>query len=64
MGRKRSGKSASGMGMGPLLIVLFLFVVSLLVIVGGQGLIQLGVRIGIVVGLVGLMYVVWYQLAI
>jgi hypothetical protein len=62
MGRKKS--VSAGLGIGPLLILLFLFVASLLAIVAGQSLFQLGVRIGIVVALVALIYVVWYQLAI
>ena len=65
MVRRRSAKSPSaGLGVGPVLILVFLLVASLFAIIAGQSLFQLGVRIGIVVAFVTLIYGAWYQMAI
>jgi hypothetical protein len=60
---KRGRTSAAGMGLGPILIILFLLVASLYSVFLGRTLVQLGARVAIVAVIVGIMYLAWYELA-
>jgi hypothetical protein len=51
------------MGLGPLLILVFLLVASLYAISQGLSLSELGARIGVVSVITGLIYLAWYELA-
>jgi hypothetical protein len=62
--RRRTSRTAAGLGWGPTGIILFLLIASLYALSLGRSMIQLATRIAIVAVIVGLIYVVWYQLAI
>jgi hypothetical protein len=61
---RRRAATSGGLGWGPLGILLFLLIASLLAIAGGRDLIQLGTRVAIVAAFVGALYWVWRELAI
>lgn len=56
-------KGIGGMGIGPILIILFLLIASLYGISLGQTLTQLATRVAIVAVIVGILYLAWYELA-
>jgi hypothetical protein len=51
------------MGLGPVLIILFLLIASLWSVFLGRSLTQLGARLAIVAAIVGIIYLGWRQLA-
>lgn len=53
----------SGVGLGPVLIILFLLVASIYSISLGRSLSQLGARIAIVAAIVGIVYLAWVEVA-
>jgi hypothetical protein len=63
LGKRRSTKGVAGLGWGPSAVILVLFIAAVYSLALGRSLTQLGMRIAIVAAFVGLIYLVWHELA-